>query len=152
MLITPETCAHEVLEVIPLVMQAIRSDMRQHRSAELAVPHFRVLAFLDGNSGASLSAVAEHVGLRLPSMSALIDGLVERGLVARRQSAVDRRRVVLTLTKRGQAALDAARQATLEHLTQRLSALSAAERDRVVGGLLTLRGVFASAPTRESQE
>jgi len=36
--------------------------------------------------------VAEHVGLRLPSMSALIDGLVERGLVARRQSAVDRRR------------------------------------------------------------
>jgi hypothetical protein len=60
--------------------------------------------------------------------------------------------VVLTLTKRGQAALDAARQATLEHLTQRLSALSAPERERVFQGLDTLRGVFANVSTHVPQE
>jgi DNA-binding MarR family transcriptional regulator len=142
---TAETCARAVLDVVPLVMRTIRAEMRRHRSAELGVPQFRVLAFLSLNPGASLSAVAEHVGLRLPSMSTLVAGLVKRGLVARRESNVDRRRVTLSLTSRGRATLDKARAATLVLLAERLGALSPQQRDQVVQGLQVLGGAFAAA-------
>src|SRR5436853_281870 len=101
-----ETTAWEVLEVIPMVMRTVRSEMRLHRGPGLSVPHFRVLAYLGRNAGTSLSEVAEHVGLQLPSMSTLVDGLVTRGLVTRAPSAADRRRVTLTLTPSGRATLD----------------------------------------------
>ncbi|MCC6190880.1 MAG: MarR family transcriptional regulator [Anaerolineales bacterium] len=140
-----EACAREVLDVVPLVMRTIRGEMRRHRGPELGVPHFRVLAFLSQNPGASLSAVAEYVGLRLPSMSTLVAGLVERGLIARCPSPTDRRRVSLALTERGEARLSQARQAALALLAQQLSALSVQEREQVVAGLAVLRAAFTSA-------
>src|SRR5262245_50727494 len=144
MTVTPDACALAVLDVVPLVMRTIRGEMRRHRGPGLAVPQFRVLAFLNQNKGASLSDVAEHVGLRLPSMSTLVAGLVDDGLVNRAPSAVDRRRVTLALTARGQATLDTARQATLKRLAERLAALPAHERATVVQGLEALRGNFSS--------
>jgi len=139
-------CAQAVLEVVPLVMRTIRTEMRRYRGPELAVPQFRVLAYLNENEGASLSDVAEHLGLRLPSMSTLVDGLVERKLVARRPSAVDRRRITLALTARGRSTLAAAREATQERLAERLEALPAGELESVMGSLRLLRTIFASAP------
>ena len=44
---------------------------------------FRTLAFVDANQGASLSEVAGHIGLGLPSMSKLVDALVNRELLTR---------------------------------------------------------------------
>src|SRR5437763_10162015 len=107
MTITSEDCAREVLDVVPLVMRVLRAEMRLQRGPELSVPHFRVLAFLGNNEGACLSEVAEYVGLRLPSMSTLVDGLVTRGLVSRVPAARDRRRLALCLTGPGRAALNA---------------------------------------------
>ena len=41
MRISPDDCAREVLEVVPLIMRAIRTDMRSHRTPDLSVPQFR---------------------------------------------------------------------------------------------------------------
>jgi DNA-binding MarR family transcriptional regulator len=138
--------AQVILEVVPLVMRTIRTEMRRCRGPELAVPHFRVLAYLDDNEGASLSDVAEHLGLRLPSMSSLIAGLVERKLVTRGPSAVDRRRVTLALTARGRSTLLAARQATQKRLAERLEPMPASELDSLVWSLNKLRAIFATSP------
>ena len=89
-----EETAHQVLDVIPLVMRTIRSEFRSQRSTELSVPQFRTLAFLRNNDGASLSSLANHLGLTLPSMSKLVDGLVSRGFVARTEHQGDRRRSI----------------------------------------------------------
>jgi MarR family transcriptional regulator for hemolysin len=124
--------------------------MRRYRGPELAVPQFRVLAYLNENEGASLSDVAEHLGLRLPSMSTLVEGLVERKLVARGPSAIDRRRITLALTARGRSTLAAAREATQKRLAERLQALPVGELDSVIGSLHKLRTIFASTPI-ESQ-
>jgi DNA-binding MarR family transcriptional regulator len=141
--VSPETCAEAVLDTVPLIMRTIRAEMRAHRDPELSVPHFRALAFLDHNPGASLSAAAEHIGLRLPSMSALIDGLVTRGLVSRAPSPADRRRLVLALTPHGRACLNVARRETQARLAERLAALPASEREAVVRALGALRSLFA---------
>lgn len=62
---SPRQCAHQILDVTPMILQAIRQEMRKSSSAELTVPQFRTLAFLNRNPGASLSAAAEFIGLTL---------------------------------------------------------------------------------------
>ena len=102
---SPDVCAQEILEVVPAVMRTIRAELRRHRMADLTVPQFRTLAFIDHKADASLSDVAEHIGLTLPSMSKIVDGLVVRKLVTRQTHPTDRRRMTLALTTRGQTAL-----------------------------------------------
>lgn len=104
-----DECTREVLESVPSVMRVIRSELRKHRARELSVPQFRTLNFLSRNKGASLSEVAEHIGLTLPSMSTLVDGLVTRNFAVRRTHPHDRRRVTLELTNSGQMILRSAR-------------------------------------------
>ena len=44
-----EESARKLLEVVPIIMQDIRSEMRSRRSIDLTVPQFRVLAFVNRN-------------------------------------------------------------------------------------------------------
>jgi len=144
MSITPDESAREVMEVVPLIMRAIRAQMRNCRVPGLSVPQFRALTFLRRRQGASLSDVAEHVGLTLPSMSKMIDGLVARRLVSRQTHPEDRRRVTLTLTARGQTVLQVAYEATRTCLAERLAALSASERATVARAMGSLRPIFTT--------
>jgi DNA-binding MarR family transcriptional regulator len=147
LLTSTKACARAMLDVVPLVMRTVRVEMRKHRAADVSVPQFRTLAFLNRQPGASLSAVAEHIGLSLPAMSTLVDGLVERKLVARNPAASDRRRITLTLTDQGQATLAAANAATEAHLAERLAGLSAGDRQLVAQALQVLRPLFSSEPS-----
>ncbi len=139
---SPDVCAQEILEVVPLVMRAIRAELRRHRVADLSVPQFRTLAFIDRQADASLSDVAEHIGLTLPSMSKIIDGLVTRKLVTRQTHPTDRRRMTLALTARGQTALESSRAATRACLAEDLAALSDRQCETIVQALNSLRPVF----------
>lgn len=136
--------ASQVLEVVPLVMRAIRAQMREHRSAGLTVTQLRVLAFIDRHNDASLSDVGAHIGLALPSMSKMIDVLVTRRLVVREFDRTDRRRMTLRLTARGCSILASARSATRTVMTQTLAALNARERETVASAMEILRPLFLS--------
>jgi DNA-binding MarR family transcriptional regulator len=118
--------------------------VRAQRGPDLSVLQLRSLAFLGGQPGAPLSAVAEHVGLSLPSMSTQISGLVTRGLIERTTSAVDRRYVTLTLTEEGHAVLDAARRGAQAKLAEVLGRLQEEERAIILEALQLLRKVFAA--------
>jgi long-chain acyl-CoA synthetase len=72
--------------------------------ADLSLPQYRVLGLLHESSAFS-SDLAERLAVRPPSVTAVVDGMVTRGLVERRQVEADRRRVDLVLTESGQATL-----------------------------------------------
>jgi DNA-binding MarR family transcriptional regulator len=146
MLITPELCATTLLEVVPLVMRNIRKEMRKNRGSDLSVPQFRSLAYISQNEGASLSDVADHIGLSLPSASKLVDGLVNRKLILRKPSEDDRRRIMLSLTQDGRSTLQVAVHATETYLAHVLSALSENDCGAVLGAMQILRPLFALAP------
>ena len=146
---SPEVCAQEVLDVVPVVMRTIRAELRRHRAADLSIPQFRTLAFIDRNVDASLSEVAEHIGLTLPSMSKIVDGLVTRKFVTRQTHPTDRRRMTLALTARGLTALQTSRAATRACLAEDLAALSDRQRNTIVQAMEILRPVFT--PQRETQ-
>jgi DNA-binding MarR family transcriptional regulator len=141
---SPNACAQVILDVVPVVMRTIRTELRRHRAADLSVPQFRTLAFIDRQADASLSDVAEHIGLTLPSMSKIVDGLVIRKLVTRQTHPTDRRRMTLTLTARGQTVLHASRAATRACLAEDLAALSDRQCDTIVQAMEILRPLFTS--------
>jgi long-chain acyl-CoA synthetase len=93
---------------------------------ELSVPQYRVLCLLDEGSAGS-SALAQRLAVRPPSVTAVIDGLVARGLVARRPTDDDRRRVALALTTEGRRVLAQADKAVDHRLTAIACALPGPE-------------------------
>lgn len=151
---SPDECARYVLETVPMVMRAIRQEMRSHRESGLSVPQFRVLIYLARNDGASLSEVAVHLGLTLPATSKMIDVLVARNLVSRERDAGDRRRVMLAPTELGRSSTRAAREATQSRLAERLALLAPPDLATVVGALSALGSIFSSAKieTKEKQQ
>jgi DNA-binding MarR family transcriptional regulator len=149
-------CAEAVLNNAPPVVRAIRKMMREHRLPELSVPQFRTLALLSFSADASLSTVADYIGSSLPAASRMIDGLVAKNLIGRKQCCRDRRQVSLELTPLGREAYLESRQATRFQLASRLAGLSAKKKAGVIEAMRWLGEVFgsdaeaASEPARKS--
>jgi DNA-binding MarR family transcriptional regulator len=138
-----DECARDVLEVVPLVMRGIRAELRKHKEGDLSVPQFRALFYVSRHEGASLSEVAEHVGLTPPSMSRIVDLLMARGLAKRETHHVDRRRMTLTLTAHGHATLKSAREATETYLRELFRTLPSTKRATIARAMQVLRPVFS---------
>ena len=128
--------------------------MRAQSQHDLSVPQFRTLAYLSHHPGSSLSAVAEFIGLTLPSMSILVDGLVERALVQRLTDTRDRRRMTLTLTEAGGQLYDRALQGAEARFAALLAPLAETERVAILHALEALRPIFTpmTTPTGVVQE
>jgi len=77
-------------------------------------------------------------------MSRTVSVLVERGWVTRAEDPQDRRRVRLRITDEGWAILEQLRTRVQAHLTARLAALTAEEREQVLAGLEVLEKVFTT--------
>lgn len=144
---TTAECAHALLEIVPEVMQEIRHHVRTQRGRDLSVLQLRALAFLDRHPGAPLSAVADHVGLTLPSMSTQVSNLVERALISRTTSATDRRYVSLQLTERGATVLATVRENARNSLAANITHFSAAERAQIMDTLRLLRTMVTDTPS-----
>lgn len=136
-------CSREILEVVPLVMRAIRAEMRAHRGAELTIPQFRALLFISRTPGTSLVQLAGHLGLTPATTSKMVDGLVVAGLINRGDSASDRRRLTLSLSSVGQGRLNHARKATQSMLDQRIAGLDAGQEKTIHDALQILKTAFS---------
>jgi MarR family transcriptional regulator for hemolysin len=147
-----------MLDTVPMLMRIIRAYMRGHR-AGLTVAQFRTLCYVSAAAGSSLSEVADSIGLSLPAMSRLVEGLVEKGFMTRRTCDTDRRLIRLSVTARGQATLGEARTSAQQHLAAVLSRLDRQEQRSLLGDMRMLREIFnpelsdpdaASANAREN--
>ena len=139
----PDRCARDVLEGVPAVMRFLRHHMRAHRQAGLTVPQFRAMVFAHHGEERSLSAMAEHIGLSLPAASRMVDLLVRRGLLRRETQPGDRRRIALSLTRRGDGAFRAAFAATRLGLGRALRRLPPRELEEISKAMRILSRVFA---------
>ena len=101
---------------------------------DLSLPQFRVLVILEQGSAAA-SALASTLAVSPPSVTALIDGLVARGLVERQSVTGDRRRVAHVLTDKGKRMLAEADGALRERYQAIVSYLPARDQARAINGL-----------------
>ena len=88
----------------------------------LSLPQYRVLAFLDEGEAAP-SDLAGRLSVSRPSITALMDGLITRGLVVRRPDTDDGRRVHHHLTDDGRDILQQADKAVGDRLVAAARAL-----------------------------
>lgn len=138
-------CAQALLETIPHVMCFLRRETRACPSQNLSLPEFRVLYFVSHNAGASLSAVAEFVGIALPSMSKQVEHLVERKLVRRDIHPEDRRKVVLHLTSPGRQLLDLVHVHVRRGVADLFAKLNADERATLLEAMRLLDETFGAS-------
>jgi DNA-binding MarR family transcriptional regulator len=139
-----DACAREMIEVMPLGTRWLRAAVRQ-QNPSWSVPQLVTLGYLRDHPGSSLSEVAAQLGIGLPAASTLVSRLVDSGQLDRREDPTERRRTVLTLTRRGKAQLEAAIQASGQELAVRLRSLPARDLDRIGQAMAVLRTLFDDA-------
>jgi DNA-binding MarR family transcriptional regulator len=137
-----QQCAAKVMDTIPLLMRFIRAEMRTHSSDSITIPQLRSLAFLNRNPGASLSELAEHLGVTCATASTTIERLVQRLLVERTDHPQERRRVVLSLTVPGQLLLEQSQEKTRAQIADILEILTPEEVLHIADSLTLLKNVF----------
>ncbi|HEX3795170.1 MAG TPA: MarR family transcriptional regulator [Acidimicrobiales bacterium] len=101
---------------------------------DLTLPQYRVLGILAEGSAAS-SGLADRLAVRPPSITAIIDGLVARGLVDRSQVDSDRRRIRLRLTEAGERTVAEANRSVDEYLASIARCLPSRDEARALRAL-----------------
>ncbi|MEK7795037.1 MAG: MarR family transcriptional regulator [Candidatus Hydrogenedentota bacterium] len=90
-----------------MLKHPVNGESSECNTPELTVPQWNTLLAIRDNGPTSVKELAEAMSVSPPSASAMVDRLVEMGMVDRRHSDVDRREVRVSLTGEGAAAVEA---------------------------------------------
>ena len=141
----PATSA--LLDVVNLVTQVVWTDLRRSNES-LELTQWATLRRI-ARGPCTMSELARHKGVSLPTISKSVEMLVRRGWVERWVDTADRRQTLVRLTGRGRRLLSSCRRRVEEQLHQRLSAVPVAERHALAASLEHVRRVLATAEGRE---
>ncbi|HEV7525185.1 MAG TPA: MarR family transcriptional regulator [Acidimicrobiia bacterium] len=120
---------------------AARALERATAARDLTLAQFRILVLIAAGDERS-SLLAERLTVAKPTITAVVDGLVERGLVAREAVVGDRRSIRVVLTAAGAVALQAAEEEMSETLGRIFE--YARDRDALIAALLDLDDALAA--------
>ncbi|MEW6323422.1 MAG: MarR family transcriptional regulator [Acidobacteriota bacterium] len=126
-----------LLDVVNLVAQIVWADFRRS-GRQIEPTQWATLRFL-ARGACSVSELARHKAVSLPTMSKSVDMLARRGWVARVVDEGDRRHTLVQLTAAGRRTLADCRRRAEEVLGQRLAGLSPAEQAQVGDALGLLK-------------
>ncbi len=108
------------------------------------MPQFRAMVMIANEPDTSLSTVAEHLALSLPTTSRIVTGLVNKGFLKRGGCAEDRRQCSLGITARGQAVLNSAWSAAQDSVAAELKSFSPRQRAQISSAMRAVKQVFGS--------
>jgi DNA-binding MarR family transcriptional regulator len=131
----------ELVRAARALALSARALERAAAECDLTLAQYRVLALVAAGDERS-SLLAERLAVARPTITAVVDGLVERGCIERASVQGDRRSIRITLTKPGQQALRAAERemaGTLERIL-----VHAGDRAALVAALADLDDALAS--------
>jgi len=138
-----------VLDAIRRIVRALRLASRAaEKEAGLSGAQLFVLQKLSGEHGISINEIAARTLTHQSSVSVVVQRLVERGLVRRKQSTRDARRLELELTAKGIRAAGSRPDLAQVSLIKALDSMSASQRGtlaRLMSELVERAG-FAGEP------
>jgi len=140
-----------VMDSIRRVVRMLRVSARaSERLVGISGAQLFVLQQLAEAGSCSIGELAEHTLTHQSSVSVVVSRLIERGLVSRRASETDGRRVQVALTPAGRTLLRQAPPMAQAHLIAGLRRMSTAQRGALAQGLSALVreiGAEAQSPT-----
>jgi DNA-binding MarR family transcriptional regulator len=128
--------AAELLDVVSLVTQAVWTDLR--RSGAAIEPTQWTLLRLVASAPCTMSELARHKAVTLPTISRSVDMLARRGWVERCVDESDRRQTLVRLTADGRRVLADCRRRFEDLIDARLAPLSDDQRARLTSSLLAV--------------
>ena len=135
--------ARQLLHVIMLVMRSLSAEMRRTEQA-LAPAQLATLMRLAA-ARCTLSDLARHLAVSLPTVSKSVDLLVRRRLVERQVDPADRRQAVLRLTPAGRCTTRQVRQRAERHIAAALAPLPSRDHAALIAALAPLASVLQLA-------
>lgn len=131
------------LEVIPRAMRNVRTEIRKVTGNEFTTPQYRLLAKIS-REPSSNQELADWLGVSAPTLTKMVDKLVERGLVSRSAvaSGADRRQICIRVTAKGNEQVTRVRGAVQRSFAKRLASLPEAQKRELVSGLKVLKELF----------
>ena len=105
----------------------LRMLRREDDESGLSAPRLSALSVIVFAGPLSLNALAEAEQVRPPTMSRLVDALVEAGLVTRETRSDDRRAVSIAATQKGARLPSAGRDRRVRRLARQLESLADSE-------------------------
>ena len=117
--------AQELLHVVMLVMRSVSAEMRCSRGHLGPTQMGSLMKIAAGPC--TLTDLARHKAVSLPTISKSVDMLVRRGWVERWADKRDRRQTLIRLTVAGRRTLATIRRRAERHVAERLSPLTAAQ-------------------------
>jgi len=127
---------HDTLIALRRIMRAVDlHSKRLERTVGLTVPQLLVLQSLDAGAGHTVGEIAGDVHLSQGTVTAMLDRLVAKGLVTRRRSESDRRKVRVTLTPEGVSQVNDAPGLLQDGFIQRFESLASWEQKMLAASL-----------------
>ena len=139
-----KNAAQQILELTPQMMRFMRSQMSLMSEGSLSVPQFRVLVKV-AKEPSTHQEVADWMGITAPTLTRMIDSLVEKKLVARTRDSADGRKTILEATPAGRNLFLKYRQKAHQTLEAKIDGLTSAEKRKLNEGLDLLTQMFISA-------
>jgi len=128
--------ARELLHVVMLVMRTLAAEMRRVRTPVGPAQFGLLVKMTEGPC--SVSDLARHNAVSLPTISKSVDMLVRRGWVERSPSSSDRRQTLVGLTTRGRRVMARVAQQAERHVGRTLARLTVKERADITRALTRL--------------
>ncbi|HUK75440.1 MAG TPA: MarR family winged helix-turn-helix transcriptional regulator [Nitrososphaerales archaeon] len=130
------TAKGQKIDQVELFRSAADSWKRIQRAAErnlltvgLTIPEFRILRVLRDVGSSPMNRFSTETLLSQPTITGIVDKLVQAGLVERVRSLQDRREVIIGLTPKGGDALAKGEDAHRQFVKRSLSVLTEGEMD-----------------------
>lgn len=112
--------------------------MRTITELDLTLPQVKLMGYLEDGEEIALKDLAADMQLSLPAVSRAVDGLVQRGLVDRHESAADRRSRIVRLSPTGREVLDLVIAARVSAFEQLIQQLTDEEREALLNALVPI--------------
>ena len=137
-----QRAARELLQVTLLVMRSVAAEMRK---SELPLAPAQFGTLMRASSGeCTMSELARHQSVSLPTMSRSVDMLVRRQLLERWIDQEDRRQTRVRLTAEGARVVADMKRRSEQHVARILEKLNVDDRGQVVAALDVLERVLNS--------
>lgn len=132
------------LRTIPSTMRAFKNLLHEQSSDNLSVPQLRVLRFTHYGYD-QVSLIAKSLSVSQASISKLVDGLVEKGLIKKVcRCETDKRTTKLELTSKGVLAHQEIERELAKQLDVKFKNLTKKDKTELKRGLDILEKVFTS--------
>lgn len=116
--------------------RSLRQAIEQAEGPErLTMPQLRCLQAITADGTALTTHLARRMNVAVPTMTSMIDGLTERGLVGRHPDPVDRRQVRIVMTDEGRAVLARYQKVVHARLRTLLAHLTTAQKKRLLAAM-----------------